>query len=44
MDGFNKFFQTRKKSYNMLKYIPGLAKIAYQKKVAFDRNKKKTCR
>ena len=30
MDDFNKFFKTGKKSYNMLKYIPGLAKLGYQ--------------
>ena len=27
---FNMSFNTGKKSYNMLKYIPGLAKIGYQ--------------
>ena len=30
MDEFDKFFQIGKISYNMLKYIPGLAKIGYQ--------------
>ena len=30
MDDFDKFFNTGKISYNMLKYIPGLAKIGYQ--------------
>ena len=30
MDDFNKFFKTGKISYNMLKYIPGLAKLGYQ--------------
>ena len=51
MDDFDKFFKTRKISYNMLRYIPGLAKIAYQgqlhsteteRKYAYDsyRNKK----
>ena len=30
MDDFDKFFNRGKISYNMLKYIPGLAKIAYQ--------------
>ena len=30
MDNFDKFFNTGKISYNMLKYIPGLAKIGYQ--------------
>ena len=30
MDDFDRFLKTRKISYNMLKYIPGLAKIAYQ--------------
>ena len=30
MDNFNKLFNTGKISYNMLKYIPGLAKIGYQ--------------
>ena len=30
MHDFDKFFQTGKISCNMLKYIPGLAKIGYQ--------------
>ena len=30
MDDFDKFFRNGKISYNMLKYIPGLAKAAYQ--------------
>ena len=30
MDDFHKFFKNGKISYNMLKYIPGLAKAAYQ--------------
>ena len=30
MDDFDKFFNRGKISYNMIKYIPGLAKIAYQ--------------
>ena len=30
MDDFNKLFRNGKISYNMLKYIPGLAKAAYQ--------------
>ena len=30
MDDFNKFFKNGKISYNMLKYVPGLAKAAYQ--------------
>ena len=30
IDDFNKFTKTGKISYNMLKYIPGLAKVAYQ--------------
>ena len=29
MDDFDKFFKTGKRSYNMLKYIPGLAKLDY---------------
>ena len=29
MDDFDKFFMNGKISYNMLKYIPGLAKAAY---------------
>ena len=29
-DDFGKFFKTGKISYNMLKYIPGLAKLGYQ--------------
>ena len=28
-DDFDKFFKTGKRSYNMLKYIPGLAKLGY---------------
>ena len=30
MDDFDKFFRTRKVSYNMLRYIPGLAKFGCQ--------------
>ena len=30
MDDFDKFFRTGKVSYNMLRYIPGLAKVGYQ--------------
>ena len=30
MDDFNKFFETGKISYNILKYMPGLAKLGYQ--------------
>ena len=30
MDDFDKFFRNGKISYNMLKYIPGLAKAANQ--------------
>ena len=30
MNNFDKFFKTGKISYNMLKYIPGLAKLGYQ--------------
>ena len=44
MDEFDKFFQIGKISYNMLKYIPGLAKIGYQGAITFDRNTKKICR
>ena len=43
MDEFDKFFQIGKISY-MLKYIPGLAKIGYQRAITFDRNTKKICR
>ena len=41
MDGFNKFFQTRKISYNTLKYIPGLGKIAYQGQLHSTETKRK---
>ena len=30
MNNFDKFFKTGKISYNMLKNIPGLAKLGYQ--------------
>ena len=44
MDDFDKFFNAGKISYNMLKYIPGLAKNRLSGAVAFDKNKKKICR
>ena len=34
MDDFDKFFNTGKICYNMLKYIPGLTKIGYQGKLS----------
>ena len=33
IDDFDKFFRTGKVSYNMLRYIPGLAKVGYQDKL-----------
>ena len=41
MNDFDKFFNTGKISYNMLKYIPGLAKNRLLGAAVFDRNKKK---
>ena len=41
MDDFDKFFRTGKISYNMLKYIPGLAKIGYQEQLHSTETKRK---
>ena len=41
MGDFDKFFKTGKISYNMLKYIPGLAKIAYQGQLHSTEKKRK---
>ena len=41
MDGFDQFFQTGKISYNMLKYIPGLAKLGYQGQLYSTETKRK---
>ena len=41
MDDFNKFFNTGKRSYNILKYIPGLAKIGYQGQLLGTETKRK---
>ena len=41
MDDFDKFFNTGKISYNMLKYIPGLAKISYQGKLSGTETRRK---
>ena len=41
MDDFNKYFNTGKISYNMLKYIPGLAKIGYQGQLSGTETKRK---
>ena len=41
MDTFDKFFKTGKISYNMLKYIPGLAKIGYQGQLSGTETKRK---
>ena len=43
MDDFNKFFQTQKISYNVKIYTM-FSKNNLSRTVAFDRNKKKTCR
>ena len=39
MDDFDKFFRTGEVSYNMLRYIPGLAKLAI--KVSYIQQKRK---
>ena len=44
MDDFDKFSRTGKVSYNMLKYIPGLAKSWLSISAAFNRNEKEICR
>ena len=41
MDDFDKFFRNGKISYNMLKYIPGLAKAAYQGQLEKTETKRK---
>ena len=41
MDDFDKFFRNGKISYNMLKYIPGLAKAAYQGQLEEAETKRK---
>ena len=43
MGGFDQFFQTGKISYNMLKYIPGLAKLGYQRQLHSTETKRKYC-
>ena len=41
MDNFNTFFKTGKVSYNMLRYITGLAKVGYQGQLHSTETKKK---
>ena len=41
MDNFDKFFKTGKISYNMLKCIPGLAKLGYQRQLYSSETKRK---
>lgn len=41
MEDFDKFFKTVKISYNMLKYMPGLAKAAYQGQLKSTERKRK---
>ena len=41
MDDFDKFFRTGKVSYNMLRYIPGLAKVGYQGQLHSTETKRK---
>ena len=41
MENFDKFFKTGKVSYNMLKYIPRLAKAAYQGQLESTETKRK---
>ena len=41
MDDFDKFFQIGKISYNILKYIPDLAKITYQRQLHSTETKRK---
>ena len=40
-EDFDKFFKTVKISYNMLKYMPGLAKAAYQGQLKSTERKRK---
>ena len=41
MNDFDKFFRTGKVSYNMLRYIPGLAKVGYQGQLHSTETKRK---
>ena len=41
MDDFDKFFKTGKVSYNMLRYIPGLAKAGFQGQLHATETKRK---
>ena len=41
MDDFDKFFRNGKISYNMLKYIPGLAKAANQSQLEKTETKRR---
>ena len=41
MDDFNTFFKTGKVSYNILRYIPGLAKVGCQGQLHSTETKKK---
>ena len=41
MYNFDKFFRMGKISYNMLKYIPGMAKAAYQGQLETTETKRK---
>ena len=41
MDDFDKFFKFGKMSYNMIKYIPGLAKLCYQGQLHSTKTKRK---
>ena len=42
MNDFGNFFRTGKVSYNMLRYIPGLAKVCYQGQLHSTETKRKT--
>ena len=42
MNDFGNFFRTGKLSYNMLRYIPGLAKVCYQGQQHSTETKRKT--
>ena len=41
MDDFGKFFRIGKVSYNMLIYLPGLAKVGYQGQIHSTETKRK---
>ena len=41
MDDLDKLFKTRKVSYNMLRYIPGFAKVGYQSQLHLTETKRK---